>query len=40
LAIHGVVGQKSYLRGKSDNQNSQRLDPLDKKAKKMQAKIS
>jgi hypothetical protein len=35
LAIHGVVGQKSDSRGKSDIQNSQKLDPLEKTAKKI-----
>jgi hypothetical protein len=39
FAIHGVVGQKSELRGNSNIQNSQKLVPLEKTAKN-QAKIS
>jgi hypothetical protein len=35
LAIHGVVCQKSDVHGNSDIQNSQKLDPLEKTAKKV-----
>jgi hypothetical protein len=34
LTIHRVVCQKSDLHGNSDIRNSQRLDPLEIKAKK------
>jgi hypothetical protein len=40
LAIHGVVSQKSDFHGNTDMQNSQKLDPLETTAKKIQAKIS
>jgi hypothetical protein len=39
LAIHGVVCQKSDFHGNSDIQNSQKPDPLEITAKKIQAKI-
>ena len=40
LAIHGVVCQKYDVLDNSDIQNSQKLDPLEKTAKKFNAKIS
>jgi hypothetical protein len=40
LAIHGVVCQKSDVHGDSDIQNSQKLYPLEKTAKKFKAEIS
>ncbi len=33
-AIHGVVCQKSDVHGKSDIQNSKKLNPLENKSKK------
>jgi hypothetical protein len=40
LAIHGVVCQKTDFHGNSVIQNSQKLDPLEIRAKKFQTKIS
>jgi hypothetical protein len=39
MAIHRVVCQKSDFHGNSDFQNSQKIDPLQVTAKKIQAKI-
>jgi hypothetical protein len=39
MAIHQVVGHKSYFHGNSYFQNSQNLDPLQIPAKQIQVKI-
>jgi hypothetical protein len=40
MAIHPVVGQKSDFYGNSDFQISQKLDPLQKTAKKFRQKYA